>query len=103
MYFIQAGAQGGPIKIGFTRGDPFARMRNLQTAHHTPLRMITFVPTTIDDESWLHTMLRNYRLHGEWFRDCGNLRALIREMVLGTEDVIDREQIGALVDSEAEA
>ena len=96
VYFIQAGDRG-PVKVGFTGGNPYARMAALQTGHHTRLRLITVVPGGPELEDDLHGYLRSAGLHirGEWFRDGGALRNAIRGEVLSEFDLIDRDLIYA--------
>src|SRR5580704_8877016 len=72
IYFIQAGGQLGPIKIGRTY-HPASRMRMLQSANHEKLflvRTINASEPTLENklEQWLHRRFRSLRIHGEWFK-----------------------------------
>lgn len=71
VYFIQSGA--GPIKIGFTVGDPIDRMKTLQTGSPKTLRLLAAIKATPQMERFLHKALRRHRLRGEWFRAVGVL------------------------------
>src|SRR4249919_1153673 len=61
------------VKIGFTRGSPNARLKNLQTGSATPLTLIAVERGTIHDEAALHAKYAEHRLHGEWFTMCEEL------------------------------
>ncbi len=71
VYFVQAGdpdADGGAaIKIGFTT-DLDRRLRQLQTAHPEPLKIIERVIGTRAIEAFFHRLLRPQRIQGEWYR-----------------------------------
>lgn len=68
VYFI---AIGEPyvtqVKVGFTAGDPYARMKTLQTGCPFEMRMLGFVVGNKGQEAELHDVLRDERLKGEWF------------------------------------
>ena len=66
VYFLQAG-DGGPIKIGFTKGKPEARVRSLQTASPLKLILIGVVSGSNIEEKLLHHHLRSHRIAREWF------------------------------------
>lgn len=55
------------VKVGFTRGNPYARMRDLQTGCPYSMRMIGFMFGTVDRERELHDALSDERAQGEWF------------------------------------
>lgn len=76
VYFIQA-ADSGPIKIGFTTGDPRSRMASLQTGNPHPLRLLVVVPGTPEDEGSLHERFAQSRMQGEWFAPSPILIAFI--------------------------
>jgi len=71
VYFVQAGdptADGSAaIKIGFTT-DLDQRLRQLQTAHPEPLKIVERVIGTQAIEAFLHRLLRSQRIRGEWYR-----------------------------------
>lgn len=76
IYFI-ASAETARIKIGFTAGDPVARLKNLQTGSPTKLTLLAHRSGTIDNEQWLHGEFAEERLHGEWFHASDRLVAFL--------------------------
>lgn len=79
VYFIQAGVEG-PIKIGIA-GDPDARLRNLQVAHHEELTLLAECPGGTELEADLHERFAEGCIRGEWFRvDTPGLLALIEQV-----------------------
>lgn len=55
------------LKIGYTSGSPYARLRALQTGSPCELVMMAIHDGTIDDEQELHRKFSASRIHGEWF------------------------------------
>lgn len=55
------------VKIGFTTGSPFARLRSLQTGCPEFLDVWAFIAGTQELEAALHRTFDNLRSHGEWF------------------------------------
>lgn len=66
IYFIQ-NAEANVVKIGVSV-DPEQRLASLQTAHHSPLKLLGSIPGGFSEESELHRRFASFRLHGEWFR-----------------------------------
>jgi hypothetical protein len=66
VYAIQAGADG-PIKLGVARR-PEQRLRDLQTANASELRLVATWPAPRWEEADLHEMFAHARIRGEWFR-----------------------------------
>lgn len=66
IYFLQAGSEGA-IKIGYTSGEPEARMAQLQTGCPAILKLIGHIPGSLSDEQKLHRKLWDYQISGEWF------------------------------------
>lgn len=56
------------VKIGFTKGDPRKRLKQLQTGSPTKLVLCGWYPGTQGQERELHQQLAKYNLTGEWFR-----------------------------------
>jgi hypothetical protein len=56
------------VKIGFTKSSPLSRKASLQTGCPSPLKLLTYVPGTIEDERRLHEAFAALHIHGEWFR-----------------------------------
>lgn len=67
VYFI-ACTETNRVKIGFTRGDPIARLRALQTGSAGQLRLMCARPGTPEMERDLHHRFRECNIHGEWFQ-----------------------------------
>ena len=68
VYFITAGPRWkSPIKVGWAL-DPTRRIRELQTGNPRNLKLISSAPGDIGLEQLIHSILREYRLAGEWFR-----------------------------------
>lgn len=66
IYAVKA---GDFIKIGFTKGDVRERIAQLQTGCPMELQLIGTGPGGRYMESSIHAILKDYRAHGEWFRD----------------------------------
>jgi len=60
------GCQVG-CKIGWTSGDPIARVRALQTGNPYPLHLVGSVVGTMKMEAAAHERFDEYRMAGEWF------------------------------------
>jgi hypothetical protein len=65
MYFL--GGEQGPIKIGWTKGDPETRLRALQTGNPTLLSILGTIECSQQVETLTHVRLNHCRLRGEWF------------------------------------
>lgn len=66
VYFIRCNA-GGLIKIGYTTDLP-ARVASLGHANAVGVSLLASADGGVVAESRLHTMFREYRVRGEWFR-----------------------------------
>lgn len=68
VYFVQAGGDGGPIKIGVSRPERVhRRVREIQCGNHLELRILGMVPGERRLEGHLHMLFGNQRMRGEWF------------------------------------
>ena len=67
VYAIRRGYAEGPVKIGFTGDDVYARIRSLQTGSPEPLVPMGTAEGTQQDERALHAVLDDFRMVGEWF------------------------------------
>ena len=76
VYFVGRADNVGPVKIGFTIGDPEKRVAELQTGHPYPLTVYHAVEGTPRMERKLHAQLKAHRLQGEWFEREAALRLL---------------------------
>jgi hypothetical protein len=66
VYFIT----GDPldyVKIGWTKKNPFARLRELQTGCPNHLFVLTYVSGSLEDEARLHRTFDLLHYRGEWF------------------------------------
>jgi hypothetical protein len=64
------------VKIGFTSSNPHVRLSGLQIGCPAPLKLLTYVPGSMDDERRLHKAFAPLHIQGEWFRFEGKLRDL---------------------------
>lgn len=62
------------VKIGFTKGDPTDRLRNLQCGSPVPLAIYMAFEGNKATEKIFHDTFAPLRLHGEWFEMKGKLR-----------------------------
>ena len=65
VYFVQVRG-GGPIKIGGSQSI-LKRLEGLQAWSPFPLDLVAHYKGGFFDESMLHEMQRDFRIHGEWF------------------------------------
>jgi hypothetical protein len=73
VYFI---TDGEAIKIG-KADKPKSRLSGLQTSHHKPLRFLATMPGGAELERELHGVFAQFRIRGEWFKDCREIRDFI--------------------------
>lgn len=78
IYFIQD-SRSGDIKIGYSREDARLRLRSLQCGNPAELHLLGTCEGLISDERALHSQFSDYRLRGEWFIDCPQIRVHIAE------------------------
>lgn len=80
VYFIQAGDENGPVKVGYS-ADPAKRCADLQTGNHLKLTLVASIPcaNAPAGEELLHEHLdlHDARINGEWFECDDKMRALI--------------------------
>ena len=65
-------------KIGQTKGDPFVRLQQLQTGCPFPLSLMSQHQTDSQFEHWLHDILSDYRVTGEWFELPQNISSIFQ-------------------------
>ncbi len=80
VYFIQAGDDNGPVKIGYTV-DIDRRLASVQCGSPVKLRLLYTEPGTRSTESALHRRFKADRLHGEWFTYSDRLREYLDEQM----------------------
>jgi hypothetical protein len=79
VYFIQAGDQYGPIKIG-TAVNVTKRLESLQTANAEELRVLAFFEANPAIEGVLHGHFRDEHIRGEWFGSAPELSEFVRRV-----------------------
>ena len=72
--FIYAIGDRERVKIGYSR-DPLLRAVKIRADSSHDVRLIGAVAGTKAHEREIHHLLSGYRLHGEWFRNCGAVAA----------------------------
>jgi len=78
-YVYFAGAEDGPIKIGFAE-DPEARLRILQTSYPYALRILGTIEGGQELERSYHRRFSKFRMRGEWFNRHPELLDAIRQI-----------------------
>lgn len=68
IYYIRC-SETNFIKIGYTRGNPLARMASLQTGTPSKLGLMAVHPGSMEMERKIHEKLAAHRVRGEWFDD----------------------------------
>lgn len=89
IYFI---SDGDAIKIGRAR-DVQARMKALAIGCSRPLSLLASVEGGPAHEAKAHTDLAAYRLNGEWFMDCAEVRNAIANYVSYGIDASEPEEL----------
>ena len=69
------------VKIGWTKGDPQIRLKDLQTGNGERLHLFGSIPGTKRDEQALHKQFKDVRTSGEWFCGTGPLRQMVIDLV----------------------
>lgn len=82
VYFISA---PGRIKIGFTL-QPEKRFNQLKCCDMESLTVIAVRSGSRLVERALHEAAKSFRLRGEWFADCPEVRSIMDEFVAGKFD-----------------
>lgn len=77
VYFVEC---AGRIKIGFSSDVP-GRLKTLSTAAPASLELLATVAGTVCFERAIHKAAHAYRVRGEWFRDCEEVRAIMVSIV----------------------
>lgn len=62
-----------PIKIGFSLGNIYKRLKNIQVSSHVSLEILTTCPGSIKIEQQLHRLLHKDCIRGEWFNRSANV------------------------------
>lgn len=78
VYFI--GVPGADvIKIGYSK-NPWARLKELQTATTEDLSVVATVKTTETSEVDIHKLFKEERVNGEWFTRSALIESVIKEI-----------------------
>ena len=77
IYFVKS---GDFIKIG-KADDPNKRLAQFQTGNPEPLEMLAIIDGSHAKERAIHAHFSSYRVGGEWFRDCDEIRAFAKNPV----------------------
>lgn len=69
VYVAQSGRVGGNgrVKIGFTSGDPWRRIAELNTGNPYEIHLLFTLPGSLAREKQLHEEYKKHRIRGEWF------------------------------------
>lgn len=78
VYFAAA---DGRIKIGFTSRPVADRLKAISAHLPSPLELIGDIPGSLLLERAIQRELIQFRLNGEWFRDCEEIRNAIRLII----------------------
>jgi hypothetical protein len=84
--FIYAIECGDAIKIGRS-WHPAARMKSLQSFCPLPFRLIGMIEGTHVEERELHSLCKNARIRGEWFRKEGAVLEFLRLIPPPPDDI----------------
>ena len=76
VYFVQAGGDGGPVKIGIAR-DLGSRLNSLRTGCPDPIVVLATAPGGKNEEAALHERFATHRRRGEWFAAAPELLAYV--------------------------
>lgn len=86
VYFI-ACHETGRIKIGYTGGNPFKRLKALQTGCSTELALIAMQPGTQETERNLHERFGAHCVRGEWFEAHPALSAYVIDVCWAMSEI----------------
>lgn len=74
LVYVFRASELGRLKVGYTGRTLQGRFRAVQQGCPTVLEPMEWMPGTRDVEQAIHADLREYRIIGEWFEDCENVR-----------------------------
>lgn len=103
VYFMQEDG-GGPIKIGKSK-EPKGRLRRLQTASHSRIRLLAVVQGYDMVEAQMHRRFAASRIRGEWFKPTHELLAFIEGIHaanVGQAGAFASAEVGRLREEKAE-
>jgi hypothetical protein len=79
IYFVQAGDDSRPIKIGYAR-NVGKRIATMQTGCPDELNLLAVMDGDEDVERSLHGLMGHLRVRGEWFRPAPELLDQIKSV-----------------------
>lgn len=85
VYFIECADR---IKIGFTKRTVAKRIRGLTTGAPDDLKVLAAVEGSVPFERAIHKAAKQYRVRGEWFKNCPEVRDLMHDIVFRGHDAI---------------
>lgn len=83
VYFIQADAPSGPVKIGYTGRRVSQRLSEGQTFAPGELTVLVEASGTYSDEAKLHRLFAQHNLRGEWFAYAPEIQELVWFLIEG--------------------
>ena len=84
IYFFQSEkTPDGPVKIGYTSRRLRRRQTELQVSNHETLILLVDVTGTLEDETSLHRIFKEYQIRGEWFQYAPTIQDLVFHLVEG--------------------
>jgi hypothetical protein len=93
VYFI--GPEKGDVKIGYSK-NPWARVKDIQTATTKQLRVLATARTTEYSEASIHALFSAHRKAGEWFVRCQEINSVIN--ALSTKEIITQQELVSYVE-----
>lgn len=79
IYVVQMGGEGGPVKIGISK-NPSARLLDLSVGSPLPVVLLATMEGDRPEEAALHRRFMEYRLNGEWFQFCEDIRQWLQSL-----------------------
>lgn len=94
MIYIIVCYKTNSCKIGFS-DSPENRLAQLQTGNPFSLELLAVKEGNINDETLIHSMFKKYRLSGEWFQYCDEIKIFfgIEESILVTKSLFKKIKI----------
>jgi hypothetical protein len=78
VYFIR-GKSTRRIKVGYTSQNPYSRMRDHQIGSPDHLELLGVINAPPWFEHEMHSVLKPYHSHGEWFDSSSHLLKFIKQ------------------------
>lgn len=79
VYFIKHGKR---IKIGVSR-NPRERLKDIAIHLDKPPKLLGSIEGSYQLEKHIHAVLSNFRIGGEWFLDCADVRDVMNKVLVG--------------------